>query len=189
MNIFAILLSLALALVPAPKQELTAQQIDEAKILVEQKHEAIREEARIRAEQKAKAEAEAKKKQQVVVNKTEPETETAGVVEEIITEAENVETEAKMEFIGNYNLTFYCPCSIHCNGDVGYSGKHLTPYRSVAMPNVAMGTTVYVEGSPGYDGFYVVEDKSPGGIIDIFVNHHSEIPGWGTARVKVYRAN
>ena len=189
MNIFTILLSIALALVPALKQELTMQQIDEARILVEQRHEAIREEARIRAEEKAKAD-EQKKQSAIhadIVSKTEPISDSVELKEEVITETEKSDTDGEMELIGNYNLTFYCPCPQHCNNSLGAAGVGLTPYRSVAMTNVPMGTEVYIEGSPGYDGWYIVQDISPSGIIDIFVNHHSEIPGWGTARVKVYR--
>lgn len=176
-NFFTIMLSIMLAFAPAPKQELSIQQIDEAKAMVEYRHEQIREEARLRAEEQ---------KETTTINnithKIETSTENSEIVEETVVET----TEANLELWGTYNVTFYCPCPQHCNSWIGARGNRLTEYYSVAMPNLPMGTVIEIRGSLGYDGRYVVEDISPRGICDIFVNDHSQIPSFGTCRAEIY---
>lgn len=106
-------------------------------------------------------------------------------VEEPITEAyeEPVyaveETTAEVESLvlfGTYTVTFYCPCSECCNGNIGALGVELTPWYSIALPDYSyLGRTFYVDGF----GYFRCEDVSPAGICDIFVSHHSEIPSYG----------
>lgn len=119
------------------------------------------------------------------------------IVEEVIVEepvydepveaepASNDDTSSSgdMSYIGTYTCTFYCPCEEHCNGSLTASGEYAIPWGSVACEGLPFGTTIYIEDF----GTFVVLDRGCGsGVIDIFVNHHSEIPSYGMIDKAVY---
>lgn len=119
------------------------------------------------------------------------------IVEEVIveepvyeapTEAEqvsddNASSSGGMSYIGTYTCTFYCPCEECCNGSLTASGEYAIPWGSVACEDLPFGTTVYIEDF----GTFVVLDRGCGpGLMDIFVNHHSEIPSYGMIDKAVY---
>jgi 3D (Asp-Asp-Asp) domain-containing protein len=85
------------------------------------------------------------------------------------------EAEAKLEYLGVYRLSAYCPCSkccgVYANGYTA-SGTKATAGRTIAMSGLPFGTRVMIEGHE-----YIVEDRGGGlgsTIIDIFFNTHSE---------------
>lgn len=88
---------------------------------------------------------------------------------EIITEPEEIEY--SREYIGEYTITFYCPCPACCGEfATGYtaSGTLATEGRTVAC-DLPFGTVLEIEGL----GIYIVEDRGvEGNQIDIFVNDH-----------------
>lgn len=83
--------------------------------------------------------------------------------------------------IGEYKVTWYSP--EECGSNIGALGIALTAGYSCAMPDYSMlGKTVLIENY----GYYRVEDISPAGIIDIFVNSISDIPSYGVDWQNVY---
>lgn len=91
-----------------------------------------------------------------------------------------------MELVGTFRVTFYIPV----NGTRTASGSTATMGRTVAANkgDFPFGTVIYVENDPlGGDGYYTVEDRGVGtGVIDIFVDTMSDVPGYGTTTRKVY---
>ena len=89
-------------------------------------------------------------------------------------------------FLGNYRLTFYCPCVSCCGKSDGItkSGTYATAGRTVASNEIPLGTKIYIKGL----GDFVVEDT--GGmsneVIDVFCNNHSEALRLGTYYADVY---
>ena len=103
--------------------------------------------------------------------------------EKIIIEAENAaldnkikEMQNKREFIGDFKITHYCPCST-CNGSWGNKaaiGTVVTPYKTIAVDPkiIPLGSKVEILGD-----IYTAEDTGgaiKGKKIDICVNSHSE---------------
>lgn len=110
----------------------------------------------------------------------EPVYETESVVEEsTVPEEQTVQNTTTL--LGTYKVTWYTPSATY--GNIGAMGVALTDGYSVAMPDYTLlGRTVLVEGY----GYFRVEDISPSGIVDIFVNYESEIPSYGVDTANVY---
>lgn len=99
---------------------------------------------------------------------------------------------AKKKYVGDYIITYYCPCSI-CNGSYGAVdryGKPLTNGVAAVDPNIIpMGSTFYVEEA---DGLRTCVAKDVGGAIkgkhiDVFVNvPHNVCETMGNTRKAVY---
>ena len=113
--------------------------------------------------------------------------------EEIYTDVETGEAmeapaceleEQSMQFLGAYTITYYCPCE-SCNGEWSgtASGEALTPGYTVAMSDVPLGTTVYIEGI----GYRCVADCGVGsGVVDVLVGSHEEALALGMTTANVY---
>lgn len=98
-----------------------------------------------------------------------------------VTNLENKITEIKEEqmrrkYIGNFEITHYCPCTT-CNGSWGSKtalGTTMTPYRTITVdPRVIpLGSRVEINGQ-----IYIAEDTGSaikGNRIDLCVGSHSE---------------
>lgn len=84
--------------------------------------------------------------------------------------------------LGGYTITWYSADKVGYDAP-GASGNGLTPYYSCAMPDYdLLNCTIYVEDY----GFFHVDDISPGGICDLFVNSVAEIPSYGQDYQMVY---
>lgn len=84
--------------------------------------------------------------------------------------------------LGGYTITWYSADKVGYDAP-GASGNGLTPYYSCAMPDYGLlNRTIYVENY----GFFHVDDVSPGGICDLFVNSVAEIPSYGQDYQMVY---
>lgn len=89
---------------------------------------------------------------------------------------------------GEFLVTFYDDCEACCGraGATTASGVYPTAGHTIAADGYDFGTVLYIEGF----GYYVVEDRGvPYGMIDIFVNDHSEIPSYGITTASVYLVN
>lgn len=87
-----------------------------------------------------------------------------------------------MTYLGVYTVTWYSRDMVGYDAP-GASGNGLTPYYSCAMPDYGLlNCTIYVENY----GFFHVDDISPDGICDLFVNSVSEIPAYGQDYQMVY---
>ena len=91
--------------------------------------------------------------------------------------------------LGNYKLTFYCPCAA-CNGVAGAktaSGTTPTEGRTIAVDSsvIPLGSRVYIEGY----GVFIAEDTG-GAIknnkIDILVSSHDRAYDLGVQYANVY---
>lgn len=94
-----------------------------------------------------------------------------------------------MTYMGEYSLTFYCPCAKccgHANGNTA-SGTKPAEGRTIAVDRnkIPLGSKVYIEGW----GTYIAEDTG-GAIksnrIDIFVNSHSKALQYGRKSARVW---
>lgn len=92
--------------------------------------------------------------------------------------------------LGNYKLTFYCPCEI-CNGALGVSktASGATPAegRTIAVDSsiIPLGSRVYIEGY----GTFIAEDTGSAiknSKIDIFVSTHERAEELGVQYANVY---
>lgn len=160
--------------------------------------------AKADAEAKAKAEAEAKAKAEAEAQKaadTKPATQQSAYTD-LLTEPVSAKTVAysssllatdtiksKATALGNYKLTFYCPCEI-CNGVAGAktaSGTTPTEGRTIAVDSsiIPLGSRVYIEGY----GVFIAEDTG-GAIqnnkIDVFVSSHSRAYELGVQYANIY---
>lgn len=96
----------------------------------------------------------------------------------------------KIESLGLFTLTAYCPCSLCCGKSDGItaSGTIATEGRTIAADTsiLPFGTEVYINGQA-----YVVEDRGgavKGNKLDIFFNDHEEALQFGVKRdVEVFR--
>ena len=96
---------------------------------------------------------------------------------------------SKATAMGNYKLTFYCPCEI-CNGHshaTTASGTTMTEGRTIAVdPSVIpLGSRVYVDGY----GVFIAEDTGGaiiGNKIDIGVSSHTRAYELGIKYADVY---
>ena len=88
-------------------------------------------------------------------------------------------------YLGEWTITFYCPCSI-CNGSYTgtASGAPLTPWHTAACGSLPFGTRVYVEGI----GEFTVEDTGVSGEwLDLCVESHDQALALGMRTAAVYR--
>lgn len=89
------------------------------------------------------------------------------------------------EYLGNYCITFYCPCEICCGQwatGCTASGVIATEWHTVAA-DLPFGTVVDIEGL----GRFVVEDRGVyGEAIDVFVSSHDEALALGLQYRDVY---
>ena len=92
--------------------------------------------------------------------------------------------------LGNYKLTFYCPCE-RCNGALGVSktASGATPAegRTIAVDSsiIPLGSRVYIEGY----GTFIAEDTGSAiknNKIDIFVSTHERAEELGVQYANVY---
>ena len=147
--------------------------------------------AKAEAEAKAKAEAEAAKKAaaQDAYNKllTDPVAAKTVSYSSSLLATDAIKSNATS--LGNYKLTFYCPCAT-CNGVAGAktaSGTTPTEGRTIAVDSsiIPLGSRVYIEGY----GVFIAEDTG-GAIknnkIDIFVSSHDRAYDLGVQNAAVY---
>lgn len=89
--------------------------------------------------------------------------------------------------LGDYKLTFYCPCRKCCgkwSGGPTASGVMPEQGRTVACGSLPLGTHILIEGM----GEFVVEDRGVRGRhIDVFMNSHSECLKNGVKHRNVFR--
>jgi 3D (Asp-Asp-Asp) domain-containing protein len=90
--------------------------------------------------------------------------------------------------LGDYKLTFYCPCRKCCGKWAKYnktaSGTTPEQGRTVACGSLPLGTHIIIEGM----GEFVVEDRGVSGRhIDVFRDSHAECNQLGVMRKQVYR--
>lgn len=94
--------------------------------------------------------------------------------------------------LGNYKLTFYCPCE-QCSGHWGgstSSGARATEGRTIAVDprKIPIGSRVFIEGY----GDFIAEDVGgaiKGNRIDVFVNAHGRAQQLGVQHANVYIMN
>lgn len=100
--------------------------------------------------------------------------------------------QANGTYIGNYKLTFYCPCR-QCSGGWGSgtsSGARAAEGRTIAVDpkKIKIGSRIYIEGY----GSFIAEDVGgaiKGNRIDVFVNSHSNANALGVQHANVYVMN
>ena len=160
--------------------------------------------AEAEAQKKAKAEAEAQKKAEAAAqaqaqaaatakkdayNKLLNDPVTAKTVSysTSLLATEAIKSNAKS--LGNYKLTFYCPCAV-CNGAADAktaSGTTPTEGRTIAVDSsvIPLGSRVYIEGY----GVFIAEDTG-GAIksnkIDVLVSSHSRAYDMGVKYANIY---
>lgn len=158
------------------------------------------EQALSKAEAEAKKKAEAESAQQTASNK--PSSNQQSSVSDLLTEPVSAKTVAysssllatdsikkNSTALGNYKLTFYCPCE-KCNGVAGAktaSGTTPTEGRTIAVDSsvIPLGSRVYIEGY----GVFIAEDTG-GAIknskIDVFVSSHDRAYELGVQYANIY---
>ncbi|MGO5095529.1 3D domain-containing protein [Agathobaculum sp. LCP25S3_E8] len=184
---------------------LTSDQIDTAEqALSKAKAEAA---AKAEAEAKAKAEAEAAAKAEAAQQAASSATTNSSQSQQsssdnLLTEPVSAKTVAysssllatdaiknNSTALGNYKLTFYCPCEL-CNGVAGAktaSGTTPTEGRTIAVDSsvIPLGSRVYIEGY----GVFIAEDTG-GAIknnkIDVFVSSHDRAYELGVQYANIY---
>lgn len=104
---------------------------------------------------------------------------------------EGYEEENALIYVGNWTVTFYCQCE-QCCGRWAWSNSTASGavpqagWTVAAGESFPFGTILYIEGF----GTYEVQDRGvPDGWVDIYVNDHSEIPGYGMTEAAVYIVN
>ena len=113
-------------------------------------------------------------------------TDTVEFVEETVQSDYIDDGTSSMTYLGEYTVTFYCPCPEHCNGTLTASGQDGIPWGSVACADLPFGTTVYIEG---FGEFTVLDRGVDSGCMDIFVGYHDEIPEYGMTTASTYILN
>ena len=159
--------------------------------------------AKAEAEAKAKAEAEAAKTEAAQQAATSTTTSTQQPSSSnLVTDPVSAKTVAysssllatdaiknSSTALGNYKLTFYCPCEL-CNGVAGAktaSGTTPTEGRTIAVDSsvIPLGSRVYIEGY----GVFIAEDTG-GAIkdnkIDVFVSSHDRAYELGVQYANIY---
>ena len=146
-------------------------------------------EAKARAEAEAKAEAAKEATAQSEYNQllTAPVSARTVSYSSSLLASDTVKSNATA--LGNYKLTFYCPCAT-CNGVAGAktaSGTTPTEGRTIAVDSsiIPLGSRVYIEGY----GMFIAEGT--GGAIkdnklDIFVSSHDRAYDLGVQYANVY---
>lgn len=159
--------------------------------------------AKAKAEAEAKAKAEAAAKAEAEKNKAETEATTSQTAyNDLLTAPVSAKTvsysstllatddiKKNATSLGNYKLTFYCPCAT-CNGVAGAqtaSGTTPTEGRTIAVDSsvIPLGSRVYIDGY----GVFIAEDTG-GAIknnkIDVFVSSHSRAYDLGVKYADIY---
>ena len=151
------------------------------------------------AKAKAKAEAEAKAKAEAAAAKAAAEKSefnsllTAPVSTKTVAYSSSLlasdAIKSNATSLGNYKLTFYCPCAV-CNGTSSgktASGTIAAEGRTIAVDSsvIPLGSRVYIEGY----GVFIAEDTG-GAIknnkIDVFVSSHDRAYDLGVQYANVY---
>ena len=175
---------------------LTSDQINTA----EQAPSKAEAEAKAKAEAEAAAKAEAEAAQQAAANKSSSSQQSSS--SDLLTAPVSAKTVAysssllatdsiknNSTALGNYKLTFYCPCE-KCNGVAGAqtaSGTTPTEGRTIAVDSsvIPLGSRVYIEGY----GVFIAEDTG-GAIknnkIDVFVSSHDRAYELGVQYANIY---
>lgn len=96
------------------------------------------------------------------------------------------EIASAMEYLGDWTISFYCPCEICC-GSWAYgataSGVMPTAWHTVATDGLEFGTILYVDGL----GTFEVQDRGTEyGWLDVFVSDHGEALANGLQTRAVY---
>lgn len=92
-----------------------------------------------------------------------------------------------VEFIGDYLITYYCPCAKCCRIANRPTASEVMPEQGVTIaadPSIPFGTKLMIEGR-----IYTVQDrggKIKGNHIDVFLNSHQEALLKGQHLSKVY---
>lgn len=159
--------------------------------------------AKAKAEAEAKAKAEAAAKAEAEKNKAETAATTSQTAyNDLLTAPVSAKTvsystsllatddiKKNATSLGNYKLTFYCPCAA-CNGVAGAqtaSGTTPTEGRTIAVDSsvIPLGSRVYIDGY----GVFIAEDTG-GAIknnkIDVFVSSHSRAYDLGVKYADIY---
>ncbi len=158
------------------------------------------EQALTKAEAEAKKKAEAESAQQTASNKPSSNQQSSG--SDLLTAPVSAKTVAysssllatdaiknNSTALGNYKLTFYCPCE-KCNGVADAktaSGTTPTEGRTIAVDSsiIPLGSRVYIEGY----GVFIAEDTG-GAIknskIDVFVSSHDRAYELGVQYANIY---
>lgn len=99
---------------------------------------------------------------------------------------QETEEEIQMTCLGDWLITFYCPCEACCGPwATGYtaSGDPAEEWKTVATDQFEFGTELYVEGL----GYFTVQDRGvEGAHLDIFVSDHQEALELGEQTRTVY---
>lgn len=85
------------------------------------------------------------------------------------------------EYIGTYTVAWYS--AEETGNSIGAAENGLIAGYSCAMPDYSLlNCTILIEGY----GYYHVDDISPDGVADIFVNSNADIPSYGMDLANVY---
>lgn len=92
----------------------------------------------------------------------------------------------EMEYLGDWTISFYCPCSECCGewaGGPTASGTMPSAWWTAATGDLPFGTILYVDGL----GTFEVQDRGTGyGWLDIYVSSHDEALANGLQTRAVY---
>lgn len=150
-------------------------------------------EAQARAAAQARADAEAKKKAEEEAKALATLITAPVAARSVSYSTDYLATDAikaNATALGNYKLTFYCPCE-RCNGALGVSktASGATPAegRTIAVDSsiIPLGSRVYIEGY----GTFIAEDTGSAiknSKIDIFVSTHERAEELGVQYANVY---
>ena len=150
-------------------------------------------EAKAKAAAQAKADAEAKKKAEEEAKALATLITAPVAARSVSYSTDYLATDAikaNATALGNYKLTFYCPCE-RCNGALGASktASGATPAegRTIAVDSsiIPLGSRVYIEGY----GTFIAEDTGSAiknNKIDIFVSTHERAEELGVQYANVY---
>ena len=150
-------------------------------------------EAKAKAAAQAKADAEAKKKAEEEAKALATLITAPVAARSVSYSTDYLATDAikaNATALGNYKLTFYCPCE-RCNGALGASktASGATPAegRTIAVDSsiIPLGSRVYIEGY----GTFIAEDTGSAiknSKIDIFVSTHERAEELGVQYANVY---
>ncbi len=115
--------------------------------------------------------------------------ETGETLSELVgeeTDAGGTGADPVLNYIGNWTITFYCPCELCCGvwaTGCTASGVLATEWHTVATDMFPFGTELYVDGL----GYFVVEDLGvTGEQLDVFVNDHETALNLGLQYRDVY---
>lgn len=104
---------------------------------------------------------------------------------------EQSEPEWPYDYIGNFKLTFYCPCR-KCTGKgdgITYTGTIATEGRTIAVDKnyIPLGSHVLIVWPDGSYHEYIAEDTGVKGMkIDVFLDDHNRCLKRGIEHAEVY---